>query len=124
MELSLWKALGIDPVKLSKYISAGQGMGATLQMAGEMRAYTLADRATWLKQKVDALVIVCEKHTELLNFYGVIAVNPARNNKINARGAQDFVNWILSPSAQKLIGEYGAAEFGGPIFTPNAQANN
>ncbi|MDR2434670.1 MAG: substrate-binding domain-containing protein [Treponema sp.] len=123
MELSLWKAAGIEPDKLSKYTSAGQGMGATLQMANEMQAYTLADRATWLKQKNSSLVIVCEKGTELLNFYGVIAVNPAKNSRINAQGAQDFVSWILSPAAQALIGQYGVEEFGGPLFTPNAGAN-
>jgi tungstate transport system substrate-binding protein len=123
MELNLWKAAGVDPAKLSAYTSAGQGMGATLQMSNELQAYTLADRATWLKQKGSTLVIVCEKGTELLNFYGVIAVNPAKNSKINAQGAQDFINWILSPATQTLIGGYGVAEFGGSLFTPNAQAN-
>ncbi|MCL2128203.1 MAG: substrate-binding domain-containing protein [Treponema sp.] len=124
MELSLWKSAGIDPGRLSKYVSVGQGMGATLQMADEMEAYTLADRATWLKQKNMGLVIVCEKDPSLLNLYGVIAVNPAKSAKINAQGAQDFVNWILSPSTQNLIASYGLAEFGDSLFTPNAQANN
>jgi tungstate transport system substrate-binding protein len=123
MELNLWKAVGVDPASLGRYTSAGQGMGATLQMADEMLAYTLADRATWLKQKKSDLVIVCEKGEELLNYYGVIAVNPAKSNRINAQGAQDFVNWMLSPRGQQLIGEYGTAEFGAPLFTPNAQAN-
>jgi tungstate transport system substrate-binding protein len=68
-------------------------------------------------------MIVCEKGTELLNFYGVIAVNPNKNSKINAQAAQDFINWMLSAHGQQLIGGYGVAEFGGPLFTPNAQAN-
>ncbi|GHV96371.1 tungsten ABC transporter substrate-binding protein [Spirochaetia bacterium] len=123
MELNLWKAAGVDPAKLGKYTSAGQGMGATLQMASELLAYTLADRATWLKQKGSALTIVCEKGSELLNFYGVIAVNPAKNSQINAQGAQDFINWIRSPATQTLIGGYGVAEFGGSLFTPNVQVN-
>jgi tungstate transport system substrate-binding protein len=123
MELNLWKAAGVDAAKIANYTSAGQGMGATLQMANELQAYTLADRATWLKQKNSSLVIVCEKGTELLNYYGVIAVNPAKDPKINAAGARDFVNWMLSPATQALIGRYGVAEFGGPLFTPNAGAN-
>jgi tungstate transport system substrate-binding protein len=123
MELNLWKAVGVDPAGLPAYTSAGQGMGATLQMSNELQAYTLADRATWLKQKDSTLVIVCEKGTELLNYYGVIAVNPAKNSKINAQGAQDFINWILSPATQTLIGGYGVSEFGASLFTPNAQAN-
>jgi tungstate transport system substrate-binding protein len=123
MELNLWKGINVapNPANDSWYISVGQGMGATLQMSNEMQAYTLADRATWLKQQNSSLVIVCEKANDLLNFYGVIAVNPAKNAKINAQGAQDFVNWILSPSTQQLIGGYGKAEFGDSLFTPNAK---
>jgi tungstate transport system substrate-binding protein len=124
MELNLWKAAGVDETTLAKYTSAGQGMGATLQMAGELQAFTLSDRATWLKQKGGSgLQIVCEKGTELLNYYGVIAVNPAKNSKINAEGGQAFVDWMLKDSTQRLIGQYGAAEFGGALFTPNAAAN-
>ena len=122
-ELAIWKSAGVDPAKLAKYTSAGQGMGATLQMAGEMRAYTLADRATWLTQKNSPLVIVCEKSADLLNYYGVIAVNPSINSKINAEGARAFVDWMISPSTQKLISEFGVQEYGGALFTPNAQAN-
>jgi tungstate transport system substrate-binding protein len=123
MELNLWKGINIapNPANDSWYVSVGQGMGATLQMSNEMRAYTLADRATWLKQQNSSLVIVCEKANDLLNFYGVIAVNPAKNASINAQGAQDFVNWIISPSTQQLIGGYGKAEFGDSLFTPNAK---
>lgn len=124
MELGLWRASGINVSSLTRYSSVGQGMGATLQMAKELNAYTLSDRATWLIQgDKQAMVIVCEKAEDLLNYYGVIAVNPAKNSRINAQGAQDFVNWILSPSAQRLIGRYGQAEFGGSLFTPNARAN-
>ena len=121
MELNLWRGLSIDPAGLSRYNSVGQGMGATLQMANEMNAYTLSDRATWLTQRNMDLVIVCEKDIALLNYYGVIAVNPSKTPRINAQGAQDFVNWILSPSTQRLIGTYGIAEFGDSLFTPNAQ---
>ena len=131
MERNLWKAVGIDQNSLAGYVSTGQGMGATLQMADEMGGYTLTDRATWLtfsKGKKINLPAVCEKATDLLNYYGVIAVNPAAfsnaiSTKINTVGAQAFVNWILSDSTQKLIGQYGIADFGAPLFTPNAGAN-
>jgi len=126
MEKSLWKAAGIDEKTLANYVSAGQGMGATLQMANEMGAYTLTDRATWLafsKDKKINLPAVCEKDQGLLNYYGVIAVNPAKFPKINAAGGQAFVDWMLKESTQKLIGQYGIAEYGGALFTPNAGAN-
>jgi tungstate transport system substrate-binding protein len=126
MENNLWRTAGVTPGSFSNYSSVGQGMGATLQMADELKAYTLTDRATWLvlrrDRKID-LPIICEKVPELLNYYGVIAVNPARHPGINAEGGQAFVDWMLKDSTQKLIGEYGLAEFGGALFTPNAGAN-
>ena len=124
MENNLWKAIGVDPQSLSGYVSAGQGMGAVLQMANEMKAYTLTDRATWLTLSKDNrinLPAVCEKDPGLLNYYGVIAVNPAKHPVINAVGGQAFVDWILKDSTQKIIGQYGVAEFGAALFTPNAQ---
>ena len=126
MELSLWKAAGIDVKSMPKYSSVGQGMGATLQMASEMKAYTLTDRATWLTHMRDKkinLPAVCEKAQDLLNYYGVIAVNPARHPRINAAGGQAFVEWMIKDSTQKLIGQFGVKEFGGALFTPNAKMN-
>ena len=121
MELSLWKAAGVEITRQPWYNSVGQGMGETLIMANEMRAFTLTDRATWLKQPTN-LVIVCEKAEELINYYGVISVNPSKNKRINWQGAQDFIDWILLPSTQDLIGSYGMEEFGSSLFTPNAMS--
>jgi len=121
MELSLWEGAGANPDALSSYLSVGQGMGATLRMANEMRAFTLTDRATWLSQNVPDLTIVCEGDAPLLNLYGVIAVNPAIHRDINAEGAVAFIDWILRPSTQALIATFGVAEFGEPLFFPNAR---
>jgi tungstate transport system substrate-binding protein len=123
MERNLWTAAGLDIASLQNYISVGQGMGATLQMAYELGAYTLTDRATWLTltsaRRIN-LPAICEGDEALLNYYGVIAVNHARHRGINAEGAQAFVEWMLKDSTQALIGQYGLAEFGGALFTPNA----
>ena len=124
MERNLWRAAGVDETTLTSYTSAGQGMGVVLQMTDEMRAYTLTDRATWLTLTRNSginLPAVCERDLMLLNYYGVIAVNPAAHRKINAAGGQAFVDWILKASTQKLIGGYGIAEFGEALFTPNAR---
>ena len=124
MERNLWRAAGIDENALTNYNSAGQGMGEVLQMTDEMRAYTLTDRATWLTLSRNSglnLPVVCEKDPRLLNYYGVIAVNPAVHRKINAAGGQAFVDWILKASTQKLISGYGITEFGEALFTPNAR---
>jgi tungstate transport system substrate-binding protein len=49
-ELELWSASGFDPRPASGswYREAGSGMGATLNTASAMGAYTLSDRATWV----------------------------------------------------------------------------
>lgn len=123
-ELAIWQSLKLDPTKNPNYISAGQGMGATLLMTEEKKGFTLSDRATWLVTKAKTTMdIVCEKDPLLLNYYGVIAVNPKLNSKINAEGAKAFVNWILSDQTQKLIGNFGVKEYGEVLFTPNAKAN-
>jgi len=104
------------------YVSAGKGMGDVLQMANELQGFTLTDRATYLSMKDQLeLEIVLEGDTALLNYYGVIAVNPDKNDIINAKGADKFVKWILSDETQSLIGEFGLEEFGQPLFFPNAK---
>ena len=120
MELGLWERSGANPAGLSRYYSVGQGMGVTVRMADEMLAFTLTDRATWLSQSPPDLVVVCEGDAPLLNQYGVIAVNPAIHSGINEAGAQAFVDWILAPSTQALIATFGVAQFGEPLFFPNA----
>lgn len=121
-ESAIWKKLNLDPTTFSGYASAGQGMGATLGIATEQNAYCLTDRATWLTfQDKGDLAIVCEKSEDLLNFYGVIAVEPTLNDKINGEGAKAFIDWILSEQTQQLIAEFGISEFGASLFTPNAK---
>ena len=120
-ELAIWKAAGIEPVG-DWYISAGAGMGDVLKMADEKQAYTITDRATYLAMKDSLeLEIVCEKDTDMLNPYGVITVNPEKNDQINAEGAKAFADWLVSERGQELIGQFGVEEYGMPLFTPDAK---
>lgn len=121
-ELSVWEKANLTP-QGDWYIKAGTGMGAVLQMTNEKLAYTLSDRATWLSSKLDNdLQIVCENDESgiLYNQYGVICVNPKKNDQINAKGAKEFQNWILSKETQEFISQYGFEEYGKALFTPNA----
>lgn len=119
-ELALWKEAAIEPVG-DWYVEAGQGMGDVLTMANEKEGYTIADRATYLsmKDKLD-LEIVTENDTNLFNQYGVLLVDPKKNDKINAEGAEAFQTWILSEKTQKLISEFGVDKYGQSLFVPNA----
>ena len=122
-ELSIWEAAGLTPSG-DWYVEAAAGMGDVITMADEMSGYTLADRATWLNVGGDtALTILCEKDPSgtLYNQYGVICVNPDKNENINHEGAKAFQEWIVSDETQQLIGEYGVEEYGEALFVPNAK---
>lgn len=120
-EKSLWKSAGITPSG-NWYVSAGKGMGAVLQMADEMKAYTLTDRGTYLAMKDKLkLQIVTEKSPQLFNQYGVIKLNPSKNSKLKEKEADEFIAWILSDKIQKTIGEYGKEKYGQSLFIPNAK---
>lgn len=128
-EKKIWEALKLDPETNENYMESGQGMGSTLTMADEKKAYCLTDRGTYLKMKKDAdvpleLEIVCEGSKDLLNQYGVIAVNPEKYPEVNNEGANDFIEWICSEEIQKAIGEYGVEDYGQALFTPNAGTDN
>lgn len=119
-ELTYWKKLGTKP-NGDAYLQTGQGMGATLRIASEKGAYTLADSATWgaLKGQLDLEEDVQGDPT-LLNIYHVIAVNPAKWPKVNADGAKAFAAYILSAEGQRIIGSFGLDASGHPLFVPDA----
>lgn len=120
LELALWKQAGITP-RGSWYTESGTGMGDTLNIASERRAYTITDRGTYLalRSRLD-LPILVQGDKVLLNVYHVITVNPKRFKTINVAGGNAFADFLLAPATQKVIGEFGVAKFGQPLFTPCA----
>jgi tungstate transport system substrate-binding protein len=124
-ELGLWTEAGVDVGAASGgwYRETGSGMGATLNTAAAMSAYTLSDRATWLKfgNKGD-LVILAEGDSRLFNQYGIILVNPGKHPHVKAAEGRRFINWILAEEGQQAIAEYAIQ--GQPAFFPNATAKN
>lgn len=120
LELSLWEQAGIEPGG-DWYQESGTGMGETLSIANERDAYTISDRGTYLSQgdRLD-LVILSEGDKALINIYHVVAVNPERYDTINSAGAQAFIDFMLDPATQEVIGAFGTEEFGHPLFTPCA----
>jgi tungstate transport system substrate-binding protein len=121
-EKDIWSKAGIEPTG-DWYISAGQGMGAVLTMADEQQAYTLSDRATYLARTLEGteLEILVEGDPILFNPYGVIAVNPDKGPHIKADLANTFINWLISLPTQEKIAQFGVAEFGAPLFTPDSE---
>ncbi len=120
-EKAIWKAAGVKYEGQKWYQETGLGMGQTLNIASEKKAYTLADRGTYLAQKKNiALDILVEGDAILLNIYHVIEVNPAKWPKVNAVGAKAFADFMVSNDTQAIIKTYGIEKFGGPLFFPDA----
>jgi tungstate transport system substrate-binding protein len=120
LELALWKQAGVEP-KGAWYIESGQGMGQTLGIANDRRAYTITDRATYLafQKRVD-LPILIEKDRPLLNIYSVMEVNPANGPRVNAGGGRAFADFMVAPETQAVIKSFGVEKYGQPLFVPVA----
>ena len=118
-ELRYWKTAGVEPTAFAGYKACGCGMGPALNMASSLGAYVLADRGTWLnfKNRADLAVLV-EGDKRLFNQYGVMVVNPAKHPQTKAVDAQKFVDWVISPTGQKVIASYKIG--GEQLFFPNA----
>ena len=120
-ELALWEGAGVDPTQASGdwYREIGSGMGATLNTATGMDAYTLTDRATWISfENKGTFGVMVEGDPALFNQYGVIPVSPRHCPDVNATMAQVFAEWLLSEEGQAAIADYTIA--GQQLFFPNA----
>jgi tungstate transport system substrate-binding protein len=126
-ELRLWKDAGIPaPDKEKWYIQTGQGMLETINVAGERKGYVLADRGTFIKYESTfkgnpPLVILVEGDKSLRNQYSVIAVNPSKWGNVNYPLTLKYIDWLVSPKAQKYIADYKL--MGKQLFFPNAREN-
>ena len=144
-EQTLWKATGIPLEKKTDkiikkgkkseitfvhpagsvewYLSIGQGMGKTLTVADEKKAYTLADRGTFIKYKYGRdipieLNVICEGDPILANPYGVIPINPKIHSHVNYELAHAFAQWLVSEKGQSVIANYRL--IGKQMFYPDA----
>jgi len=126
-ENQLWIKAGFSMSQLrenSWYIEAANKMGATLNMANEMRAYTLSDMGTYLKFYKDGLIdlqILVGETKDLLNVYSVMAVNPTAYPELNFNGSVDLLKWLVSDEGQNFIGNYGVSDYGQALFYPTVQ---
>ena len=121
LEKSLWKKASLDPQGQGWYEESGQGMGATLQITNQRGAYTISDRGTYLAQSSNLqLEVLVEGDPVLLNIYHVMQVNPEKFNRVNAKGGQAFVEFMVSKDTQDLISKFGVDKYGRPLFIADA----
>jgi len=120
LEKALWKLAGVEP-QSGWYIESGQGMGATLGIADDRKAYTLTDRGTYLAfQKRVRLPILLEGDKPLLNIYSVMEVNPGNGPRVNTAGGKAFADFMVSADVQRIIKTFGVDKYGQALFVPVA----
>jgi len=126
-EKAIWQQAGYDYETIraagSWYIETGTGMGPALMMASEKQAYTLTDMGTYLayKGKLELIPFV-DRGAILLNVYAAIACASENMTETQFEMANNLVDFLTSPEIQKLIGDYGLAQYGMQLFTPCAGA--
>lgn len=121
-EMELWNSAQVDVAAASGtwYRESGSGMGSTLNVGIGMQAYVLTDRATWISFKNKSnFRVVLEGDARLYNQYGVILVNPERNDHINATAGQRFIDWLRGVEGQAAISSYTLNDK--QLFFPNAR---
>ncbi len=122
-ERRIWQAGGLAPDSFASwYRETGSGMGASLNMASAVGAYTLSDRGTWLsfKNRADLKILVAGD-PRLFNQYGVTLVNPARFPHVKKDSSLAFMGWLTSGAGQEAIAGYSID--GQQLFFPNAGPN-
>ena len=123
-EQSLLAKAGLDPNPSWKgFLRTGLGMGATLQVAGEKRAYALSDHGT-LRSFAAAtrLVAVLDSRTpELRNVYSLSRPNPERlpAGRVDVARARELFAFFVAPATLARITAFGK-EGGEPLFQPIA----
>ena len=122
-EKAIWASAGYnytediqgDGAVAGWYVEAGTGMGATLEMANELMAYTLSDKGTFLTYKSDLdLVTLIDSGDIMLNVYTVMICK----NGVNSEMAQNLVTFLRTGEIQTLIAGFGVTEYGEPLFYP------
>lgn len=119
-ERQLWRAARLDPATAPGgwYRDIGGGMGAALNAAAAMDAYTLSDRGTWLAfGNPRNLRILVEGGPNLVNRYDVILLAPGKRPPASDAAARRLAEWLSSPDGQSAIGGYAVA--GQQLFRPS-----
>lgn len=119
-EIALFKEAGLDPdLRWEKFTRTGAGMGITLQVAGERRAYVLSDVGTFLafRERI-GLESLSGPAPSLRNIYSVLRVDPSKIGAAHAAAAERFEAFLLASDTQERIRDFGRERYGRPLFRP------
>ncbi len=120
-EKTLFEAAGVAAdARWEGLDRTGSGMGLSLQVAGEHRAYILSDLGTFLafQQRID-LVVLSKPAESLRNVYSILQLDSLRfERRIASDAAYELERFLTAAETQSQIARYGQERFGRPLFTP------
>lgn len=120
-EMSIWAKAGIQPQE-NWYIATKDFMTATLKRANADKGYFMVDSSTWAAEKkhLPNLKVLYQGDKMLVNTYHALAqpvgVTPG------AATAAKFIDFVASPSGQKIIANYGKDKYGEGLYNDAAYA--
>ncbi|MCC5903161.1 MAG: substrate-binding domain-containing protein [Halomonas sp.] len=118
-EQRLWKDAGITP-QGEWYRELGSGMGATLNTAAGMNAYSFTDRATWVAfQNPQDLTLLFEGDNTLFNQYGSLLLSEQQHPHLKHDLATQWHQWLVSEAGQQAIADFTVNDQ--QLFFPNAK---
>lgn len=109
-ELAAWDSAGVDPSDEPWYIRTGTGMGATLQVADQRDATTLAEHGAFLAAE-SSLTLARVDNTEIPNPYDLTVVDPSGNV-----AAAAFAEWMTSDDGVVAIERANDLLFGAQVY--------
>ena len=129
-EMNIWKAAGITPDgdkdEWYTVFSLGKlGNGPTTIFTDKRAAYTLMDRATYLKQQKNVKIVpLVAGDKAMLNLIAAIEVSPKKFPSVNNADTAKFIGWLCGDEAQNIIKDFEVKKFGQPLFFPNSDEWN
>lgn len=120
-EQALVEAAGLDPAqRWPGYVETGSGMGQSLLVAGEKRAYILSDVGTFLAfRDRTGLVVLSKPAPSLRNVYSILQLDADRFERpLEREGAAALERYLVSPAVQARIRDFGRDRFGESLFVP------
>ena len=105
-EKMIWKSLNLNTLNFSVnwYLETGTNMGATINTAVGLNAYTFTDKATWLsfKNKLN-FIIFSDNEDSLINRYNAHIINKNKCPHSKYELANRVLIWLLSDNSKKNI---------------------
>jgi tungstate transport system substrate-binding protein len=115
-ELDLWVGAGVDPTGALWYLETGQGMGLTLQVADQRKAFVLCEIGVFLatESSLSLEVVPLADDPVLANPYQLTVVGGSAVES----AASNFATWLQSDEGRQAIIAINHELFGEVVYRP------